>query len=140
MFKKQGIVFWIVGGIVLLVILWQTGMIEHLTGNAPKELPLPSQMKPEDDKGRIGTYDKRFLDTRDIPTGYDSTDTGYMLSPETVARLQSGQTVSTYSNTEGPTTQVDFSENVDKSEVKRLNDEVAMLKQEIEQLKKQTPR
>lgn len=140
MFKKQGIVFWIVGGIVLLVILWQTGMIEHLTGNAPKELPLPSQMKPEDDKGRIGTYDKRFLDTREIPTGYDTLDTDYMLSPSTISRLQSGTTIPTYKNTEGPSTEVDFSESIDKSDVKRMSDEIALLKQEIQDLKKQTTR
>lgn len=140
MFKKQGSVFWIVVVMVVIAFLWQTGIIEHLTGNAPKELPLPSQMKPEDDKGKIGVYDKRFLDTREIPTGYDSTDTSYLLSSDTISRLQSGTTIPTYKNTEGPTSEVDFSEKIDKSEVKKLNDEVAMLKQEIEQLKKQTPR
>ena len=76
------------GGITILalivaIVVLSTMYREHLTGNAPKELPLPSQMNPEDDKGKVGTYDKRFLDTREIPTG-TSTDTSYLLSPAMV--------------------------------------------------------
>ena len=82
MFQKN------LGGIVILLLI--IGIVassyvfrEHLTGNAPTELPLPSQMDKDADKGKIGTYDKRFLDTRDVPTG-TSTDTSYLISPETV--------------------------------------------------------
>lgn len=82
MFQKN------LGGIIVLLLI--VGIIvssyvfrEHLTGNAPVELPLPSQLDKEADKGKVGTYDKRFLDTRDIPTG-TSTDTSYLLSPATV--------------------------------------------------------
>ncbi len=76
------------GGIIILLLV--VGILassyvfrEHLTGNAPKELPLPSQLDKDADKGKVGTYDKRFLDTREIPTG-TSTDTSYLISPETV--------------------------------------------------------
>lgn len=77
-----------IGGIsVLLLVLAIVTLFvtfrENLTGNAPKELPLPSELDPNTDTGRIGTYDKRFLDKREIPTG-TSDDTSYLLSPETV--------------------------------------------------------
>lgn len=108
--------------VIYLVVYRENFTLEGLTGNAPKELPLPSQLKPEDDKGRIGTYDKRFLDPRDIPTGFDTTDTDYLLSPETVQSMQ----------------KPDKSNEVEKSEKEKMKDKIRELEKQLEELKKTT--
>lgn len=120
-YKTQILIGIAVVCVIYLIVFREHFTLEGLTGNAPKELPLPSQLKPEDDKGRIGTYDKRFLDPRDIPTGYDTKDTDYLLSPETVQSMQTP----------------DKSNEVEKSEKEKAKDKIAELEKQIEELKKQ---
>jgi hypothetical protein len=121
-----------VGVVVLLLVLFGNNIIEGLTGNAPKELPLPSQLNPEDDKGRIGTYDTRFLDKREIPTGFSS-ESDYLLSPELVQEMSSRYA----SSPSAPSAPSDSSE--DSMEVEILKEKIDVLTKEIEQLKKQIP-
>lgn len=106
--------------IVYVVVNREKFTLEGLTGNAPKELPLPSEMKPEDDKGKVGTYDKRFLDTREVPTGFSS-ESDYLLSQETVKGMQ---------HKEGTP--------AEKTEQEKLKDKIAALEEELKDLKKTT--
>lgn len=90
MFKKKDSLFWtavVVLVVLVLVILWKTGIIEHLTGNAPTELPLPKYLKHSESTGPVANPDR--LDPRDIPTGYDTNDTDYLLSQEVMQKLES---------------------------------------------------
>ena len=106
--------------IVYLIVNREHFTLEGLTGNAPKELPLPSEMKPEDDKGKVGTYDKRFLDTREVPTGFSS-ESDYLLSQETVQGMQKKEGTAT-----------------EKTEQEKLKDKIAALEEELKDLKKTT--
>ena len=59
-------------------------IVEHLTSNAPTELPLPSYLKKSEPTGPIKNPER--IDPRDIPTGF-SEETSYLLSPETVSKM-----------------------------------------------------
>lgn len=143
------------GGILLLITIAILSLMfmfrEHLTGNAPVELPLPKFLKRSEPSGpiknpeRLDTCDnpppsgmdpealKRYKERCDIPTAYDDTETGYLLSPGTMSRLKSGNTVQTNKDTRYP----EATEDSKKAEVEILQGKIDVLTKEIEQLKKQ---
>lgn len=48
MFKKQGYLVWIILGIAILVVLWQTNVIEHMDDNTDKRAVAMSTGPPPD--------------------------------------------------------------------------------------------
>ena len=81
------------GGILILIVIAILSLMfifrEHLTGNAPVELPLPKYLKHSEPSGPVKNPER--LDTREIPTGYDYTDTSYELQPGVMNKLESEQ-------------------------------------------------
>lgn len=152
MFTKKYLTIFL---IVILITIPLFIFREHLTSNAPVELPLPKFLKhseptklSEKDKARLDTCDnpppsgmdpealKRYNERCNIPTAYDDTETGYLLSPGTMSRLQNKQTVETNKDTRYP----ESSEDSKKIEVEILQGKIDVLTKEIEQLKKQMPK
>lgn len=139
-YKTQLLIGLAVLCVIYLVVNREHFTIENLTGNAPKELPLPSELNPADDKGYIGTYDKRFLDKCDevppgldakakkrflercdITTKSDSKEADYLLSPGTVQDMMDKQ------NTAGEY----------KTDQEEMKEKIDDLEKQIADLKKQ---
>ena len=107
----------VVVGIILIVIISNR---EHLTGNAPKELPLPSELK-RSEITPLSEKDKARLDPRDIPVGFSS-EADYLLSPETVQQLKQKTTPS-----------VKTPEQEKEEKLKKISE----LEKQLEEMKKQ---
>lgn len=148
------------GGILILIVIAILSLMfvfrEHLTGNAPVELPLPKYLKHSEPSGpiknpeRLDNCDnpppsgmdpealKRYKERCNMPTAYDSTDTDYMISPGTISRLQSGKTLETNKDTRYSDQEVNSQD--EKLRVEILQGKIDVLTKEIEQLKKQMPK
>lgn len=154
LYTQENVLLMIIAGL-FVIYLFKSVIIEGLTSNAPVELPLPKYLKrseptelSESAKARLDTCDKpppsgmdpealrRYNERCNMPTAYDDTETGYLLSPGTMNRLKSGQTVETNKDTR-------YSEGAEDSkneEVEILQGKIDVLTKEIEQLKKQMPK
>jgi hypothetical protein len=151
LYTQENLLLLTIAGLFLFYI-FRNVIIEGLTGNAPVELPLPKYLKrsepttlSEKDKARLDTCDnpppsgmdpealKRYNERCNMPTAYDDTETGYLLSPGTMNRLKSGQTVETNKDTRYS----EATEDSKNEEVEILQGKIDVLTKEIEQLKKQ---
>lgn len=151
LYTQENVLLMMIVGLFVFY-LFRNVIIEGLTGNAPVELPLPKFLKrsqptklSEKDKAKLDTCDKpppsgmdpealkRYNERCNMPTAYDDTETGYLLSPGTMNRLKNKQTVQTNKDTRYP----EATEDSKKSEVGILQRKIDVLTKEIEQLKKQ---
>jgi hypothetical protein len=119
-YKNQILIGVAVLCLIYLVVRREDFIIERLTGNAPKELPLPSELK-HSEMSAMSEQDKAKLDTREIPTGFTS-ESDYLLSPEMIKSLKKETTTP---ETKAPMTQEEKEEKIKN------------LEKELEELKKQ---
>jgi len=151
LYTQENVLLMVIVGL-FIVYLFRNVIIEGLTSNAPVELALPKFLKrseptklSEKAKARLDTCDrpppsgmdaqalKRYNERCNIPTAYNDTETGYLLSPGTVRRLKSGRTVATNVDTRYP----EATEDSKKAQAVIMQRRIDALSKEIEQLKKQ---
>lgn len=120
MFKKQEtriLLGLVAAAVIYLYVNREHFSIERLTGNAPKELPLPSQLKHSEPTGQ--PQNPEMIDKREIPGGY-SNDSGFLLSPDIMSSLAKKDNKS-----------------LPDTDQQKMKDRISSLEKEVEDLKKQ---